>query len=156
LPVLRKFSGAVWDEGKPPELPAELIQALQERLACEGHLRGTPSGALDAETRRALEEFERRNRIYARASLRGETPAALRREPLELERRALVRVLLERAVLDFGIIEDGSAYGAFPARGAHQVEAAPELLRQLEQRIVEAFGLETVVGARRFYARLAG
>lgn len=156
LPVLRKFKGAVWEEGTPPEVPDEVVKALQDRLACEGHLRGSPSGVLDAETRRALEEFERRNRIYARASLQDETLAALRAEPLELERRALVRVLLERALLDYGIIEDGSAYGAFPERGPSQVEAAPDLVRQLEQRVVEAFGLDTVVGVRRFYVRLAG
>ncbi|HEX6241582.1 MAG TPA: hypothetical protein VFZ61_11830, partial [Polyangiales bacterium] len=153
LTPLRKFKGATWDEGKTPEVAPEVVKALQSRLACEQHLRGTPSGELDAETRRALEEFERRNRIYARASLQGETLAALRTEPVELERRTLVRVLLERAVLDLGIIEDGSAYGAMPVRGPKNVEPAPDLVRALEQRIIAVFGLDDVRGVQHFYAR---
>jgi hypothetical protein len=157
LTPLRKFKGAVGEEGTWPELPKEVVAALQGRLACEGHLRVPPSGELDQDTRRALEEFERRNRIYARASLQGETLAALRAEPLELERRALLRVLVERALLDLGIIEDGTAYGSLPKQGGvSQAESARDLVRDLEKHIRETFGLQTVAGARAFYARLDG
>jgi hypothetical protein len=154
LAPLRAFEGTAWDEGEPPSVPVAVVAALQERLLCETHLRSAPSGELDAPTRRALEEFERRNRIYARGSLQGETLEALRAQPLELERRALLRVLTERTLLDLGVIEDGSAVYTSPVRDASPVEDAPHVVRRIEQRLLEAFGLQTVAGARRFYRRM--
>jgi hypothetical protein len=88
--------------------------------------------------------------------LQGETLEALRAEPLEIERRALIRVLTERALLDLGVIEDGSAFGAVPSRGASGLESVPALILRIQLRIVEAFGLQTVTGTERFYGRLAG
>ena len=154
LEPLRAFAGAPWPEGDPPPVTEPVVAALQKRLLCEGHMRSAPSGVLDPPTRAAIEEFERRSRIYARGSLLGETLAALREEPLELERRALVRVLTERALLELGIIEDGSAEAARPARADDDVKSAPNVVRALEQRITEALGLQTVDGVRRFYRRL--
>jgi hypothetical protein len=157
LQSLRAFEGATWDEGEPPPtIPASVVSALQNRLVCEGHLRQSPSGVLDEDTRSALEEFERRNRIYARGSLKGETLEALRAEPLELERRALVRVLTERMVLDLAVIEDGSAFGAAPTGESGPVENVPNLVQRIQERVVEAFGLQSVAGVPRFYRRLSG
>jgi hypothetical protein len=155
LRSLREFGGIAWDEGAPPpSVPDAVVTALQTRLVCEGHLRVAPSGVLDEDTRSALEEFERRNRIYARGSLKGETFEALRAEPLELERRTLVRVLTERMVLDLGVIEDGSAFDATPARESSPVENAPDVVGRIRERIVDAFGLQTVAGVQQFYRRL--
>lgn len=156
LQPFAEFAGVAWEEGKRPSVPEEIVVALQARLACEGHLRVAPSGVLDDDTRRAVEEFQRRNRIYARGNLDGETLEALRAEPLELERRALVRVLSERMVLELGVIEDGSAIGASPARKGDEVENAPDVVRRVQERVVEAFGLQSVAGAARFYRRLDG
>jgi hypothetical protein len=154
LGPLQAFSGVSAEEGAAPNLPEELVKALQTRLTCEGHLRVAASGVFDEDTQKALEEFERRNRIYARASLRGETLEALRREPLELERRALVRVLTERAVLDLGLIEDDSAFGALSTRARAPDDVAPNLVRLVQERITSAFGLQTLAGLERFYGRL--
>jgi hypothetical protein len=157
LQPLREFEGVSWDEGTPPPfVPEAVVVALQARLACEEHLRAAPSGVLDEYTRSALEEFERRNRIYARGSLKGETLEALRAEPLELERRALLRVLSERVVLDLGVIEDGSAFGAVPVREHSQWQDAPDVVRSIQQRVVESFGLQSVAGVQEFYRRLEG
>lgn len=156
LQAFTEFAGVTWDEGELPSVPDALVAALQTRLVCEGHLRVAPSGVLDADTRRAVEEFQRRNRIYARGHLNGETLEALRSEPLELERRALVRVLSERVLLDLGVIEDASASGAVPVRERGEVADAPDLVGRIQERIVEAFGLQTVEGAVRFYRRLEG
>jgi hypothetical protein len=156
LQTLRDFEGVAWEEGAPPpSVPAAVVTELQARLVCEGHLRVSPSGVLDEDTRGALEEFERRNRIYARGSLRGETFEALRSPPLELERRALVRVLTERMVLDLGVIEDGSALGAVPARESGHVEDAPDVVERIQRRIVETFDLQSVQGVQQFYGQLA-
>lgn len=143
LEPLRAFEGAAWDEydAVPPAVPDAVLRALQARLACEGHLREPPSGALDAATRAALEEFERRNRIYARGALHGATLEALGTAPLELERRTLVRVLTERAVLDLAVIEDGSG-------------SAADVVGQVETHVRDALGLQTLAGVERFYARL--
>ena len=158
LQPLREFAGATWDEGaQAPAVPEAVVAALQARLVCEQHLRVPPSGVLDKDTRSALEELERRNRIYGRGSLQGETLEALRTEPLELERRTLLRVLTERVVLDLGLIEDGSALDAVPANGPRQrVQSAPDVVHAVEQHLLEAFGLQTVAGAQQFYRRLEG
>jgi hypothetical protein len=156
LKPLEELAPVAWDDAKsPPAVPAAAIEALQARLLCEGHLRVKPSGELDDKTRRALEEFERRNRIYAHHNLKGESLEALRAEPLELERRTLLRVLSERMVLDLGVIEDGSAIGAVHSRHRNDVEDAPDVVRRIERRVLEAFALQTVEGVARFYRKLA-
>lgn len=152
LGVIRELESASW--ASPASASPEAVEALRARLECEGHLRVTPSGQLDEDTRAALEEFERRNRIYARGVLRGPTLAALQREPLELERESLVRVLTERLVLDLGVIEDGSACGVLPERRSGRVEDAPDVVQRIRQRVIASFGLDTVEGLRRFYARM--
>jgi hypothetical protein len=160
-PAWLAFEGVAWDEeGDEPEAPVDpaIVQAVQSRLRCDGHLRSTPSGSLDLKTRYALEEFERRHRIYARGSLQGETLGALRRTPLELERQALVRVLTERVVLDQGLIEDGSAFGARPG-GMHArepVAGSRNVVARLRAHIAQALGIETVEGTRELYRQLQG
>lgn len=115
------------------------LEAVRRRLHCEGFLRGaiptTPH--LDWKTRASIEEFARRHRIYARGEFGAETLEALRTPPAELERRALVRVLAERARVDWGILEDGTG------------EADDEVER-IAKHIEALLQLETVDGARSF------
>jgi hypothetical protein len=126
------------------------LDAVRRRLACEGHLRGRlPDGPeYDPRTRAAVAEFERRHRIYARGALRGETLTALRTESLELERRAVVRVLTERAMLAAGFVEDGSAVDANGAPATYPLDhgqraEVPNLEAAMREAVVAAFGLET-------------
>jgi len=106
------------------------LDAVRERLRCEGLVRGALVGTeLDRRTRNALAAFERRHRIYARGRLSGETLAALRVPPAELARRDVLRVLTERARLDWGILADGSA--------------APDRLGGIRDGLERAFGLQT-------------
>jgi hypothetical protein len=115
------------------------LEAVRRRLHCEGFLRGAlpTSPHLDWKTRASIEEFARRHRIYARGEFGAETLEALRAPPLELERRALIRVLAERARVDWGILEDGTG------GGTDEVESISAHLESL-------LHLQTVDGARRF------
>ena len=107
------------------------LAAVRDRLRCEGLLgRAAGEGTeLDTGTRAALAAFERRHRIYARGRLSGETLQALGVPPLELARRDLVRVLTERARLDWGVIRDGTA--------------GPDALAGIREDMVDSFGLDT-------------
>lgn len=122
------------------------IRAAQARLECEGYFEGKGdyvSGGLDWPTHEALAEFERRHRIYGWGFLGNETLEALRESPLELERRAVVRVLTERAVHSFGVLEDGSAEGS-TYRAADGTETPiPNLEAETRDAIVAALGLAT-------------
>jgi hypothetical protein len=127
------------------------VQAAQRRLRCEGFLpaaaRDAP-GVLDANTRKALMEFERRHRIYGWGNLSGETLAMLRVAPREAELRSVVRVVTERAVHAAGVIEDGSTQllaDGSPRTfvGLNGKQPVPNLIAELQQRVVSAFGLQT-------------
>jgi hypothetical protein len=133
------------------------LDAIRARLACEGLLRGrVPIGAeYDQKTRNAVAELERRHRIYARGALSGPTLSALRTDPLELERRALVRVLTERVVVDRGIIEDGSAVDAEGRPATYLDEsgarvAVPDLEAEVQRALIRALGLDDVERAVTF------
>ncbi|MDD9938294.1 MAG: L,D-transpeptidase [Myxococcales bacterium] len=128
------------------------VAATQDRLKCEGYFkdRGRPvRGALDWTTHDALAEFERRHRVYSWGYLGRDTLKVLRMDTLEAERSAVIRVLTERAIHASGVIEDGSI---LPKRdgsprtytGADGKEhEIPNLVADLEQRVIEAFGLQT-------------
>lgn len=127
------------------------LDAARRRLQCEGFFGDEPLPVgrdLDARTRRALEGFERRHRIYSRGSLAGPTLDALRLSPTELARRDLVRVIAERVRLDFGILEDGSA----PAIDGVDV---PDLESRLRAHVERAFGIQTFERALAFLEGLA-
>jgi hypothetical protein len=139
-------------EYRPQRPRYEAIRAAQQRLDCEGYFEGKGSyvrGAIDWATHEALAEFERRHRVYGWGFVGGETLERLRESPLELERRAVVRVLTERAMHALGVIEDGS----LPARADGsprtyrgrdgQPHEVPNLEAELERRVVEALGLQT-------------
>ena len=130
----------------------EAVRAAQRRLVCEGYMKGKGrfvEGGLDWATHQALAEFERRHRIYGWGFLGRETLEALRQPGMELERRAVVRVLTERAMLAAGVIEDGSTStrpDGSPRtwKGADgQEHPIPNLEEALRRRVVEAFGLQT-------------
>ncbi len=108
------------------------LDAVRHRLHCEGLLRGSlPTGVdLDRRTRNAIATFERRHRIYARGRLSGETLMALGEPPMELARQDVLRVITERARLDWGILADGSA-------------DAPDRLEPIRAELERAFGLQT-------------
>ncbi|MFW5920527.1 MAG: hypothetical protein ACOCUS_01705, partial [Polyangiales bacterium] len=133
-----------------PEVKA--IRAAQARLECEGYFKGKGDykrGGMDWATHEALAAFERRHRVYGWGYIGKETLEALRHTPMELERRAVARVLTERAIHAAGVIEDGSM-SEKPDGTPRTYEGAdgkqhpiPDLESQLRKDIVAAFGLET-------------
>lgn len=136
----------------------EAVRAAQQRLECEGYFEGKGEwihGQLDWATHEALAEFERRHRVYGWGYIGRETLVALRESPAELERRAVVRILTERAVHSLGIIEDGSAQidpeqvPTFTGADGQEHEV-PNLEAQLEETVVQAFGLDTPEAALDF------
>ncbi|MEM7603974.1 MAG: hypothetical protein AAF411_01355 [Myxococcota bacterium] len=119
------------------------LQAVRQRLACEGFLRGTvpTTPSIDWKTEAAIAEFARRHRIYARGELQGSVLEALAASPEELERRALVRVLSERARLDWGILADGTG-------------TADNELARVRAHLEAQLAIGTVEGARTFLDEL--
>lgn len=129
-PQLSPYERAWLGRAEPLGIWRAGLDAVRERLRCEGLVRGELVGTeLDQRTRNALAAFERRHRIYARGRLSGETLAALRVPPRELARRDVLRVLTERARLDWGVLADGSA--------------APDRLGDIRDGLERAFGLQT-------------
>jgi hypothetical protein len=130
----------------------EVLAATQERLKCEGYTRGRGRvipGALDWVTHESLAEFERRHRIYSWGYLGKDTLEYLRMTPVEAERQAVLRVLTERAIHASGVIEDGST-GTLPDgtprtfKGEDGMQhPLPNLVEDLQKRIIAAFGLQT-------------
>ncbi|MGD8860279.1 MAG: hypothetical protein PVI30_09710 [Myxococcales bacterium] len=128
------------------------VDATQKRLKCEGFFKGRGRyvrGALDWPTHDALAEFERRHRIYSWGYLGRDTLRVLRMSPMEAEREGVLRVLTERAIHAAGVIEDGSirpnrdgSPRTFKGADGKQ-HPIPNLVADLEKRIVEAFGLQT-------------
>jgi hypothetical protein len=129
------------------------VDATQKRLKCEGYLEGKGryvKGGLDWATHEGLAEFERRHRVYSWGYLGRDTIAVLRLTPIEAERRAVMRVLSERAIHAAGIIEDGSTStmpdGATP-RTFQGIDGRPHpipnLVAEIEKSITQAFGLQT-------------
>jgi hypothetical protein len=144
-----------------PDARRAAIEAAQLRLRCDGILRGRhTTGVLDRTTRNALAEFERRHRIYGDGRLTGRTLSALRTDPIELERRAVARVLAERAILAAGVLEDGSVSRTVDGRDRTFIapDGSAEPLRDLEfeirQRVVQAFGLRSARATLRFLESL--
>lgn len=138
------------------------IRAAQDRMKCEGYLRGRyVRGAIDWKTHEALAMFERRHRIYAWGFVGRETRDYLLMSAAEADRISVQRVLLERAIHHAGIIEDGSrsTIGAderpvtyVGADGKkHQVR---DLIGELEERLVKALGLDTPERALEFLRSL--
>ncbi|MFI5308848.1 MAG: hypothetical protein ACHQ53_15935, partial [Polyangiales bacterium] len=133
-----------------PEYTA--VDATQKRLKCEGFFKGKGRfvrGALDWSTRDALGEFERRHRVFSWGYLGKDTLEVLRKTPLEAERDAVLRVLTERIVHAASVLEDGSigedrdgsprTFTGVDGK-PHQI---PNLVADLQQRALEAFGLQT-------------
>ena len=132
------------------------IDALQQRLRCEGYLAGKGKllrGAMDWATHTALAEFERRHRVFSWGFIEKDSLVPLRMAPLEAERETLLRVLSERALQGAGVIEDGSVSRL--ANGAERtftgIDGAqhpiPNLAAEMRERLIEAFGLQTAESA---------
>lgn len=126
--------------------------AAQQRLDCEGYTKGKGRlipGTLDWGTHMALAEFERRHHVYSWGMLGKDTIEYLRMPPMEAERQGVLRVLTERATHAAAVIEDGST-SKLPDgtprtfRGADgKPHPVPDLVSDLRERIVAAFGLQT-------------
>jgi hypothetical protein len=130
---------------------ALLIRATQARLACEGFYPPKATyadGAFDWPTSDALALFERKHRVFGWGVLSHDSVEALKQPPLEGERQAVLRVLTERGMHAGGFLEDGSL-ASKPDKprtflGADGKEhPVPNLEQELEDDIVEAFGLQT-------------
>jgi hypothetical protein len=130
----------------------EAVKATQKRLECTGYFEGKGNyieGGVDWATHEAIAEFERRHRIYSWGYIGNETLEALRQTPMELERRAVVRVLTERAMHAAGVIEDGSTstlyndeQRTFTGEDGKE-HPVPDMEDKLRKAVVKAFGLET-------------
>jgi len=123
----------------------EAIRAAQARLECEGYFEGKGDhveGGLDWSTHEALAEFERRHRVYGWGFIGRETLERLRQSPMELEREAVIRVLTERAMHSFGVLEDGSVETTYENRAGEEVEV-PNLEAATREAVIEGLGLTT-------------
>ncbi len=130
----------------------EAIRAVQKRLKCEGYFKGKGryvKGGLDWATHEALAEFERRHRVYGWGYFGSDTLRVLRMTPLEAERDGVMRVLTERAMHAARVIEDGSI-GTLKNDEPRtflgtdgKKHLIPDLWSQIQERIVNAFGLQT-------------
>ncbi len=115
------------------------VRVVEAHLACDGLLpRGLVDGRFDKKTAEALLVFQRRHMLVDHGRVDLETKGALVADSRELDFRALLRALRERAADAAGLIEDGSASG-----GPGEV-----LGRQLDnEEIRAALGRVTAVGA---------
>jgi hypothetical protein len=128
------------------------VRATQERLRCGGYLSQSArvvSGGLDWVTHEALAEFERRHRVFGWGFVGRDTLPVLQATPEEGERETVIRVLTERAIHAAGILEDGSQSKTHDGRqityeGADgRQHPVRDLVSELEEKIIDAFGLET-------------
>jgi hypothetical protein len=141
-------------------LPVRIAtEAVQKRLKCEGYLAGRGKvipGVLDWATHEGLAEFEKRNRVFSWGFIGKDSLVPLRMLPMEADREGLLRVLTERAVHAAGVIEDGST--STLANGqprtwrdvAGKEHPVPNLVQQLRETIIDAFGLQTPEAALAF------
>jgi hypothetical protein len=134
-------------------LPVRIAtEAVQKRLKCEGYLTGRGkviTGVLDWATHEGLAEFEKRNRVFSWGFIGKDSLVPLRMLPMEADREGLLRVLTERAVHAAGVIEDGSTTTLASGQPrtwrdvAGKEHPIPNLVAQLRETIIDAFGLHT-------------
>lgn len=105
---------------------AAALAAVQGHLICDGLL-ARRSGVFDAATARALAAFQRRNWIVGVGELDSDTRAGMIGGSRELDLRLALRVLRQRVADAAGLIEDGSARGAWGTVLGRQLD--PEDLR---------------------------
>lgn len=134
-------------------------EAVQRRLKCEGYLSGRGkviTGVLDWATHEGLAEFEKRNRVFSWGFIGKDSLVPLRLLPVENDREGLLRVLTERAVHAAGVIEDGSTSALANGQPrtwrdvAGKEHPVPNLVAQLRETIIDAFGLQTPESALAF------
>ena len=136
----------------------EAIKAAQDRLACEGYFKGKGKwvkGAFDWATHEALNEFERRHRVYSWGALGVDTMQALRMDTAMVEHETVIRVLTERAMHAFGAIEDGSSAGKDGKKPTYKgsdgkLHEVPNLEAELRAAVIEAFGLKDPASSKAF------
>ena len=128
--------------------------AVHAHLACEGLL---PSDhrVFDAATKRALAIYQRRNWIVGRGEFDADTRDAMSSGSRELDYRLALRLLRQRVADAAGLIEDGSARGAWgtvlgrqldPAELRYQggyaalADGAPDLISPATEAAARALG----------------
>lgn len=108
-------------------LPASgpAVRVVQEHLACDGLLAARAvDGRFGPLTRQAVALYRLRHMLPATGALDEETRRALLTSSRELDFRALLRALRERVVHATGLIEDGSAAGAWGQVLGRDLDAA--------------------------------
>lgn len=121
---------------------AAAIAAIQAHLVCDGLL-ARRSGDFDAATTEALASFQRRNWIVGRGELDGDTRESLLAGSRELDFRRVLRLLRQRVADAAGLIEDGSARGAWGTVLGRQLD--PESLRHRGAAPLPADGAEDLI-----------
>jgi hypothetical protein len=161
LAALDRASGATTWRARAPAARRRTLDAVRQRLECEGHLaRGRAPTA--ARLRQALLEFEHRHHIEGDGRPTGDTLAAFALTPEELELRDLIRVLRERTMQAAGVLEDGSVSLAsdgtprtFTSADGHDLPLR-DLSAEFERLLIASFGLETPEAALRWLNSLGG
>lgn len=121
------------------------LEALQARLKCEGYLAGRGkiiAGVMDWATHESLAEYERQHRVFSFGYLGRDSLTPLRQPPLDVDRESVLRVLTERAVHAAGVLEDGSVEAATYKGRDGRERPVPNLVAQLQDGLVDAFGLQ--------------
>lgn len=104
------------------------IAAIHGHLACEGLLApGHP--VFDGRTRQALVIYQRHHWVVGRGEFDADTREAMTRGSRELDHRLALRMLRQRVADAAGLIEDGSALGAWGTVLGRQLDP-PELRYQ--------------------------
>lgn len=137
-------------------LPEEAVTALQRHLGCDGLLGPDDvDGRLGPRTRAAIEVFRRRHMVPRSGRLDDPTRELLVTDSAELDLRAVLRALRERVVDAAGILEDGSASGAWRPVLGRWIE--PPCLRDDTGRPpIEAGAPDRIAAATEAAARALG
>jgi len=121
---------------------AAAIAAVQAHLACDGLLQ-RQTGRFDAATAEALATYQRRNWIVGRGELDADTREGLLAGSRELDFRRVLRMLRQRVADAAGLIEDGSARGAWRTVLGRQLD--PESLRHRGGAPLPADGADDLI-----------
>lgn len=131
------------------------VTAVQAHLACEGLLERHTAGVFDHRTVRGLRKWQQRNMLTARGALDESSRQHLVAGAGEASFVAVLRALRERVSDATGLIEDGSARGAwgtvlghhldpeaFRSLGGHEAleDGAPDLLSPATEAAAQALG----------------
>lgn len=149
-----------WAKAHPQ---VEAVRAAQEHLVCEGLMKKVARpGLFDHRVFIPLQAFQRKLMLGARSHLDGQTRDSLILDSRVADYRALLRALRERVGETTGLIEDGSAVGAWgtvfgqlldteeyrhPLPGVPLANGAPDLLSPATEAAAKALGWTSAAAA---------